>query len=254
MSAASDEADASYEAPPFRLLSWNVRDLLGDPLAVCRVIVSARADVVVLQEAPRWPGSRWRLAGLARATGLVYATGGREAGGCALLTSMRIDVVDVWSHRLPVSGWRTRPRGWVLGRVRLPGEAAVVVAGIHLGLSPQERSRHVALILAEIEARSQPGDGIVVAGDLNEPPGSPSWTALERLVRDPLTGAGPTFPARAPNRRIDAVLAGPPSAPVQVRLVADEEWSPDPADLALASDHRPVLVELRRSPDRQGRG
>src|SRR4051794_4279524 len=87
-SAEPAEPEPSAASAPLRLLSWNVRDLLGDPLVVRRVIVSAGADVVVLQEAPRWPGSRWRLAGLARAAGLVYTAGGREAGGCALLTSM----------------------------------------------------------------------------------------------------------------------------------------------------------------------
>jgi endonuclease/exonuclease/phosphatase family metal-dependent hydrolase len=232
-------------AEALRLLTWNVHDLLGDPLVVARVIASAGADVVCLQEAPRWPLSRWRLACLARSAGLLYVGGGRSAAGCALLVSMRVEVTGEWARRLPVSGWLTRPRGWVLARVRLPGSPSLLVACVHLGLTPAERARHVGLILDAMEAEVRPGDGIVVAGDLNETPGSPSWTALERLVADPSPEAGPTFPVRAPNRRLDAVLAGPPSSPVAVQLVPDDAWSPEPADLLLASDHRPVLAELR---------
>ena len=228
-----------------RLMTWNVHDLLGDPLAVSRVITSARADVVCLQEAPRWPLSRWRLACLARSVGLVYVGGGRSAAGGALLVSRRVEVTDVWARRLPVSGWLTRPSGWVLARVRLPGSPSLLVACVHLGLTPGERARHVGMILDTLQAQLRPGEGLIVAGDLNETPGSPSWTALERLVADPTPEAGPTFPVRGPNRRIDAVLAGPPSSPVAVDLVPDDVWAPEQADLILASDHRPVLTELR---------
>lgn len=227
-----------------RLLSWNVRDLLGDPPAVARIIASAEPDLVCLQEAPRWPGSRWRLAALARQTDLLFAAGGRAAAGCALLTAMRVDVVTVRSRRLPVEGRLTRPRGWVLARVRVPGGASAVLATVHLGLTAPERADHVARIVAGIDELRRPGEGVLVAGDLNEPPGSPSWDGLGAVVVDPAPGAGPTFPAAAPARRIDAVLAGPPSDPIGVELVPDDVWAPDPADLRLASDHRPVLARL----------
>jgi endonuclease/exonuclease/phosphatase family metal-dependent hydrolase len=227
-----------------RLLTWNVRDLLGDPLAVQRVIASAAADVVCLQEAPRWCFSRWRLAALARGSGLLYITGGRAAAGCALLAAMRVEVLDSWARRLPVEGWFTRPRGWVLARVRLTGGETLLVACVHLGLTEQERARHVALILDGLAAERRTGERVVLAGDLNETPGSPSWTALGQLVLDQAPQAGPTFPARAPSRRIDAVLAGPPSSPPRVDLVPNGVWLPSPGDVVLASDHLPVLAEV----------
>jgi endonuclease/exonuclease/phosphatase family metal-dependent hydrolase len=240
-------------AETLRLLTWNVHDLLGDPLAVARVIASADADVVCLQEAPRWPLSRCRLARLARSAGLRYAGGGRSAAGCALLVSRRVEVTDVWARHLPVEGWLTRPRGWVLARVRLPGSPSVLVACVHLGLTAAERARHVGLILDGMQAEMRPGEGLVLAGDLNETPGSPSWRALERLVVDPSPEAGPTFPVRGPDRRLDAVLVGPPSSPVEADLVPDAVWAPEPADLVLASDHRPVLAQVGLKAKESGR-
>ena len=75
---ATDELPAPGTAPRppsdvLRVLTWNVRDLLGDSSAVARVITAAAADVVCLQEAPRIVFSRNQLAGLARRCGLFFA-------------------------------------------------------------------------------------------------------------------------------------------------------------------------------------
>lgn len=221
---------------PLRVLTWNVRDLLGDPLAVARVLRASRADVVCLQEAPRWPGSRWRVARLAREAGLLYVAGGRVSAGTALLCSLRAEVADVVEARLPVQGRRTRPRGAVFGTVRLPGHQSVALACVHLGLTAQERERHVRLIRSRLVASARP---VLVAGDLNEAPGGPSWVALGDLVVDPAAGSTATFPARAPRRRIDAVLASP-----GLEVVSYGAWVPDEADVRSGSDHLPVLAEI----------
>ena len=219
-----------------RVLSWNVRDLLGDPLAVARVLRAARPDVACLQEAPRWPGSRWRLAALARNAGLHFVAGGRVSAGTALLCSARAQVVAAEAFGLPVEGWRTRPRGAVLATLGLPGEPPLHVACIHLGLTETERAVHVGLLRARM---ASVGEAVVVCGDLNEPPSGPSWRALTGLVADPAPGAPPTFPARHPHRRIDAVLAGP-----GVRVLDYAGWAPDMRDVRRASDHAPVLAVL----------
>ncbi|MFN8076285.1 MAG: endonuclease/exonuclease/phosphatase family protein [Kineosporiaceae bacterium] len=215
-----------------RLLSWNVRDLLGDPLAVARVITSATPDVVCLQEAPRWPGSRWRLAALARACGLVVVGGGRSAAGTAVLASLRAGAGPADELRLPVEGRMTRPRGAVLVEVRPPSAPPLTVASVHLGLAPQERAQHVALLVARLR---RAGGRVVVAGDLNETPEGPSWAGLAAVAGDATPASGPTFPAAAPRARIDAVLAGPGV------LLDDPAWEPEQHDVLLASDHRPVL-------------
>lgn len=222
-----------------RLLTWNVHDLLGDPLAVARVLRAARADVVCLQEGPRWPGSRWRLGSLARAGGLQLLAGGRGSAGTAMLCSARAEAAAD-AVALPVRGWRTRPRGAVIGSAGLPGHSRVRVACVHLGLSATERSEHLRLLLQRIGGH---GDPLVVAGDLNETPAGPSWAGLGGLVVDPASDAGPTFPARAPRRRIDAVLV---SADVQVVGYGAPDAAPE--DVRAASDHLPVLAEIALPP------
>ena len=217
-----------------RVLSWNLRDLLGDPLAVHRVVRAAGADVACLQEAPRRPGARLRLHLLERATGMRCVAGGRRAGGTAVLVAPAVRVGWACGFRLPVDGWWRRTRGASVVVVRTPGEPAVAVASVHLPLEPPLRPDHVARVRRVLEHRGLPA---VVAGDLNEPPGSPAWRAWEPLVADPWPDAPATYPASGPVHRLDAVLVG---AGLRAQGVA-EGWC-DPDDVRLATDHRPVLA------------
>jgi endonuclease/exonuclease/phosphatase family metal-dependent hydrolase len=110
--------------------------------------------------------------------------------------------------------------------------APLTVASVHLGLTVDERARHSELIVGLLRGTPR----LIVTGDLNEPPGGPSWRALEPLGRDTGTSDSPaTYPAAAPTLRLDAVLAG---GDVQV---TEPEWLPDAGDVLLGSDHRPVL-------------
>lgn len=219
-----------------RVVSWNVRDLLGDPLAVHRVLRGLAPDVACLQEAPRRPGSRWRIAALARACGLLYVAGGRACGGTAVLVSLRADVGAVRVVRLPVAGRTTRTRGAVIVEVGLPGTGRLAVACVHLGLDARERLRHAAAVRALAGAS---GDPLVVVGDLNERADGPSWHAWGPDVVDPAPHAGPTFPASSPRARIDAVLVAQ-----QVEVLRYDDGGADPADVRAASDHLPVLAVL----------
>ena len=226
------------EADVLRVVTWNIRDLLGDPLAVHRVLRQARPDVVCLQEAPRLLLTRNQLANLARRSGVLYVTGGRASAGTALLASLRADVRGARAVRLPVQGWLTRPRGWAYAQVALPGTAPVVVGSIHLGLSAEERAAHVSRIITCLQDAGLPA---LVAGDLNERPDGPSWQSLSAAVADPAPDAPATFPAKRPRSRIDAVLVSP-------RLELLEYGSPpdvDRDDVRRASDHLPVLARVR---------
>ena len=217
-----------------RVVSWNVRDLLGDPLAVHRVLRALAPDVACLQEVPRRPGSRWRVAALARAAGLLYVAGGRDAGGTALLVSLRAEVGAAAAVRLPVAGRTARTRGAVVAEVGLPGTARVAVAGVHLGLDAGERLQHCALVRSRVAA----GLPLVVCGDLNERPDGAAWTAWGD-ARDPAPDAGPTFPAASPRSRIDAVLVGP-----GVEVLSYDDGGADRGDVRAASDHVPVVAVL----------
>ncbi len=234
---------AVLHAREFRVLSWNVHDLLGNPVALTRVLRGAQPDVVCLQEGPRWPGSRQRLASLARSAGLFYLAGGRRSAGTAVLVSVRAQATGARAWPLPVVGWRTRPRGFVRALVGLPGSIAVSVTCLHLGLQEHERAAHVAELLCGLEPTGPP---VVLAGDLNELPDGPSWRTLATRARDPGAVAPATFRAAAPRARIDAVLVDPR---VEVLSYGFPDGV-DEADVVAASDHRPVLAVLALPPAR----
>ncbi|HEY6794466.1 MAG TPA: endonuclease/exonuclease/phosphatase family protein [Kineosporiaceae bacterium] len=219
-----------------RLLSWNVRDLLGDPLAVHRVIRAGCPDLVCLQEAPRRPGARVRLHLLGRATGLVRVVGGRSSGGTAILARPGVRVADARAFRLQVPGRLARTRGACVATCALPGVTGFAVACVHLPLEAGLRLRHAAEVAAVVHARGLPA---VVAGDLNEPPGAPAWGAWAPLAVDPWPDAAPTFPARRPATRLDAVLVGPAVLAVPEPAGWCHTW-----DVERASDHLPVLATL----------
>jgi endonuclease/exonuclease/phosphatase family metal-dependent hydrolase len=225
------------ETSVLRVLSWNIKHLLGDPLAVHRVLRAATPDLVCLQEAPRLPGSKRQLNALARSGGLVYVAGGRSGAGTAMLRSIRAQLHDPRAFTFPLANWRAQRRGAVLATVSLPGLLPVRVASVHLGLDAAERLQHVAEVIDRLSGAGLP---MVVAGDLNEPPAGPSWRAFAAVVTDPAPGAGPTFTAAEPRRRIDAVLTSP-----GIETVEYGRWQPERRDAELASDHLPVLSLIR---------
>jgi endonuclease/exonuclease/phosphatase family metal-dependent hydrolase len=222
-----------------RLLSYNVRSLRDDGAAVARVIRAARPDVVAIQEAPRF--LRWRTlcAQLARRGGLVVVGGGRDAGANLILSSLGVDVeshVEVFFSRDP----RLHHRGAAIAVLR-KGETRFAVAGTHLDLVEAPRLRHIRELEDAIE-RHVPADvPVIVAGDVNDRPGSRAWAALcERRV-DALATAGSgnvlTSTARHPHQTIDGVFVD-----ARIRILSARVL--EHPDVTLASDHRPVVVEL----------
>jgi endonuclease/exonuclease/phosphatase family metal-dependent hydrolase len=223
-----------------RLLSYNVRSLRGDRDAVARGIRVARPGVVALQEAPRFLRWRGRRAALARDTGLVVV-GGPRLGGVALLGALRTRVLvtrDALLSRTP----GLHRRGVAMAVLEVAG-ARVALAAVHLGLDAQERRRHAVEALAHVTHLARPyAAPIVLGGDVNEEPGGETWAVLTARLRDGYAvapaGPGATFPATQPRRRIDAVFVDP-----RIEVVA--VCVPDPPEVAVASDHRPLLAVLR---------
>lgn len=221
-------------------MTWNVKDLHGDIRAIARVVRAAAPDVLCLQEAPRVFFSRNQLASLARRCGLLFREGGSVSAGTALLTSLRTEVADVRAHRLPVTGRFARPRGFVRATVSLPGTQRVSLTCLHLGLLEQERSDHVGRLLRGL-TDDLPA---ILAGDLNEKPDGAAWRAISQWAVDPDPKAPKTFKAGKPRARIDAILIDPR---LQVLSYGDPA-NLDEADVALASDHRPVFATVRLHP------
>jgi hypothetical protein len=78
--------------PVLRVMSYNIRSLRDDVGAVGRVIRHAEADVVCVQEAPRFLWWRRKCAHLARDSGLVIVSGGRDAAANMLLVRAAVKV------------------------------------------------------------------------------------------------------------------------------------------------------------------
>ncbi len=215
-----------------RVATYNTRDFLDDPGAAARVVRALDPDVLCLQEAPRRLFPVTRISLFAGHCGLYWTAGSRGGGGTTILTSLRVQLLDVRHVRLPVPPGRRR-RGYAVARVRLPGEPPLTVASVHLGLDADERLRHTRAVLAGLGAGPT-----LVAGDLNEGADGASWRLLaERLAL--VSPPGATFPAARPRQRLDVVFASP-----HVRSLPHRDVPLDDADLVAASDHRPVWVDV----------
>ncbi|MEV6951373.1 endonuclease/exonuclease/phosphatase family protein [Streptomyces sp. NPDC051183] len=226
-----------------RVLSYNIRSLRDDEEALARVIRACAPDLVFVQEAPRF--FRWRkhAARLAAKSELVVLSGGATAAGPLLLCSLRAFVERTEDVLLPLTPGRHR-RGFATAVVRF-GQARVGVVSAHLSLDPTERRAQADLLLERLAAMDAPYG--IAAGDINEGPAGPSFTRLAGALQDCHAvapwGGGPTFPSRAPDRRIDAVFATR-NAKVLACGVPAGLPGVTPADFPAATDHLPVLASL----------
>jgi endonuclease/exonuclease/phosphatase family metal-dependent hydrolase len=220
-----------------RVLSYNIRALRDDADAVSAVVRACAPDVVCVQEAPRFFRWRSKRAAIARKAGLVVATADRPAG-LMILVSMRTQVRST-SFRLLSKSESLHQRAVCSAALRI-GDVALDVATVHLSLDAAERGRHLAEIWAAL-----PSDraSLVVGGDVNEGPDGPVWQELAAQLPDAWAtagqGAGNTYSARSPHKRIDGVFSGPAFDIVECRAVDDVPG------VEVASDHLPVLAVLR---------
>ncbi|MEB4210177.1 endonuclease/exonuclease/phosphatase family protein [Mycobacterium sp. 94-17] len=179
------------------------------------------------------PGATWMAA-----TGREQP--GTAAYGIALLS------------RYPVAGWQVvrlpripmrfpmylpgpnrvmvvdeEPRAAVIAQLQTP-LGAITVANTHLSFVPAWNRRQLRRLIHDL--RGLPGPRLLT-GDLNMTP-----TAVRRWSGMRALAAAPTFPADAPNRQLDHILTddhGLCGGPVE-------------SDLMTISDHRPLVVDLRR--------
>lgn len=225
--------------PIVRILSYNVRSLRDDAGAVARVIRSVQPHVVCIQEAPRLLRWRAKCAALARRSGLVVVTGGRTAAANLILSSLDVDVTATRDVLL-TKDRGLHQRGAALALLRCDG-GSFAVAGIHLDLVAEPRVRHVGELGRALTGMVPAGTPTVVAGDVNDVPGSAAWAQLTEDRLDVWAtigeGDGFTYSAQSPRRRIDGIFTGPGVVPISARAI-------DSTDVRRGSDHRPVFVEL----------
>ncbi|MDT0301067.1 endonuclease/exonuclease/phosphatase family protein [Streptomonospora wellingtoniae] len=234
------------------MLSYNVDGLRGGADAVARVVGACAPDVVCLQEVPdllRWQSRRRRLD---RSVGMVPAIS-RRTGGLAVLYRPGLEVHRV-GHRVlrRYPGLRVR----TLSMVALQVEGVpLLIACTRLDQHPGARLHHAGEAVDRLAAFAAENPGpFVLAADVACRPEDTAWRLLTAGLRDAAAehpwGGSATFPAHAPSHRVDGVFA---SGDVLVRRAGVPVDLVDPADLAAASDHLPVLADIALGDGPEGR-
>lgn len=219
-----------------RVMTYNVKSLRLSPAGVARVIRDSRADIVCIQEAPRFWRWQSKIRALAERSEMYVVTGGRPAGSMLLLARWGIRIVEHREVLLPRTLHRHQ-RGLAMG-VFQAGARRVAVGSFHLGLTAEERLLHAPLIREAVAAFGRP---VILGGDVNEDPDDPAWAVLSDGLQDAWEvagkGEGYTSDPVDPRRRIDAIF-------VDHRLPVLSAELPDHQDVLTASDHRPVIAAV----------
>lgn len=236
-----------------RIMTYNVHSCRGSdgklrPERILAMIAQSEADVVALQEldvdSSGEPGLD-QAAFFARELGMeMHFVAARPKGGGhygnALLTrqTSRVHLAAA----LPRFHERCEARAAQWVRVETP-EGPLDVINTHLGLVRHERLLQVESLLGETWlGASDLSPFAVLCGDLNAAPGSTVYRRLGTRLWDSqrrLRLPRPTFPALFPVIRIDHVFVSASLRVLSVRV-------PTGTLARLASDHRPLIVDIER--------
>ena len=242
-------ATAQEKVTSLRILTFNIHHGEGtdgniDLPRQAKVILDSKADLVCLQEVDDRTERTGRVdqtAELAKLTGFhgefvhqIDFEGGRY--GQALLS--RYPISQAECHWLPGTPDRERR---MAGAVRLKvHEQSITLVTTHLHHNNEPFRIEQARTLDRIFRSEKYSDSIVIiAGDFNATPDSEPLKILQEYWVSVGNASEPllTFPAEKPERQLDYILIGASSG-VKVRNV-------HVIDEPLASDHRPLLAELR---------
>ncbi|MDF2265710.1 endonuclease/exonuclease/phosphatase family protein [Streptomyces coacervatus] len=227
-----------------RVLSYNIRSMRDDTQALARVITACAADLVLIQEAPRFFRWRKKLSRLAAASGQVILTGGATAAGPAILCTLRATVERAEDVLLPLTPGLHR-RGFATAVVRFGG-ARLGVLSCHLSLQADERYEQGGMLLDRLA-----GLGVahaIAGGDLNDRPTGRTFSRLADGLQDCWAtapwGSEYTWTPPNPFQRIDAIFA---TKGIEVLGCGVPVGYPGvtEADLRAATDHFPVLAALK---------
>ena len=238
-------------------LSYNIRHGEGmdgkiNLERLAAVIKSVSPDVVALQEVDsktQRSGGVDQAEDLSRLTGMkmVYGRTMDYQGGLygnAVLTRLRIQ--DVKNRALPFTQGR-EPRAVLIVELTSTTPSAGQASGLfafcatHFDFSPDPTDRLSAVSSIAEWIAANPDRPVLLAGDLNSTPGSPTLKALGATWQ--VAGAGRnlfTTPVDHPRRQIDFILYRPADRwrVVEMRVLGE----------AMASDHRPILAVLELLP------
>ena len=226
-----------------KLMSYNVRNAKGmdgerNIQRIANVIINEAPDVVAVQELDSMTtrsGQQYVLGELAERTQMhaSYAPAISFQGGKY--------GIGILSHEKPLS-IRTFPLpGREEARMLLVAEFKdYVFACTHLSLTEEDRLASLDIIKKSVPHGNKP---YFLAGDLNDTPDSKFIQALQQDFQVLTNTKKPTFPAPEPKETIDYIAVWKHQANDFANLSAQVVEEP------LASDHRPLSVQLRMALD-----
>lgn len=242
-----------------RVMTYNIHSCVGmdgrvAPERVARVIAATGADVVALQEVDvgrrrtRFLHQAQRIAEALEMDCHFHCTFAVGEGqyGHAVVSRWPLRVIR--SQPLPTLLPKSlEPRGALWVELDMDGQPVQLI-NTHLGLMHAERSQQLDILLGpEWLGSPECRDPIIFCGDFNAGPRSPVYRKLTQRLVDVQRGCPGhrpqnTFISRWPVRRIDHIFVGGPWQIEEVSVVRTE--------LARrASDHLPLLAQLRLRPD-----
>jgi endonuclease/exonuclease/phosphatase family metal-dependent hydrolase len=221
-----------------RIMSYNVHNFVGmdgkmDFRRIAEVINRMAPDVVAIQEADsvtQRSAGVYTLNEAAALTGMIptYAPAIDFQGGKY--------GIGILSKKAPVSVTRHPLPGREEGRMLLVAEfEKYIVACTHFSLTEEDRLASVDIIEEAARGATKP---FFLAGDLNASPDSPPINRLSRTFTSLTDVKQNTFPSGNPKECIDYVYVYRKGKECKaLRSVVIDE--------AMASDHRPVCVDVR---------
>ncbi len=238
-----------------RVMTYNIHYAIGmdervSVERIARVIAAHDPDVVALQEVDV---ERARTGGLDQVRRIAdhlemalefhpTITVADERFGDAVLS--RLPMRRVRDGALPALAGRAdlEPRGVLWVEIDVDG-TPVTVMNTHLSIHPRERAMQArALAGADWLRHPDAGERLILCGDFNAPVWSPSQRVLQRVVRDAAASSRPrdvrTWSGRLRLLRIDHVYLG-------AGVAVDEVWAARDARSRVASDHLPLVADLR---------
>lgn len=222
-----------------KLMAYNVRNATGmDDVCnfqrIANVIINASPDVVAVQEVDSVTNrskQKYVLGEIAERTQMhgyfapaINFDGGKY--GIGLLTKQ----VPLRLQTLPLPG-REEERALILAEFD-----DYIYCCTHLSLTEEDRMKSLEMVKSITASSEKP---LFLAGDLNDGPESPFINELQKDFQILTDTTQHTFPAPAPEETLDYIAVLKRTA--KGFAVISSKVLNEP----MASDHRPVLVELR---------
>lgn len=220
-----------------RMMSYNVRngnglDNVRNFQRIANVINNARPDVVAVQEldsVTARSGKTDVLKEIAERTQMNhYYTAAIDYDGGKYGIGLLSKAQPLRVKRLSLPG-REEQRALLIAEFD-----NYIFACTHLSLTEEDRMSSLGILRAEAQAAGKP---FFVAGDFNAEPESPFIKEMKTGFQI-LSSNKPTYPADAPKETIDYIMSAKQEVPTFVGRSASV------IDEPLASDHRPILVEV----------